>query len=317
MVSPNTHPQGASRASTARSQRAARPSGRQARASALAMGAREGTWRSADRLGASSGSGAHEPALRRRQRGPRRWAGGVRRRRVRLGDLLGSNASSAGTRTATVTRSTLTASVTATGNAQPATDASLAFTSSGRVTAVNVAVGDHVTEGQVLARIDAETAQAAVASAKAQLPSAESNLDQTTAGQTADAAQKDALAVRQAQLALDRAKTDLSQAKAQQSLDAVQQAQNVAAAKKSAATGTSLQVSTSALVARAGAAGSAGLGFGGARVRRAPARVGPARTAPVRAAPVGGIPAALKLLAGRGPAAAARRAAALQRTSTR
>src|SRR5690349_111389 len=56
--------------------------------------------------------------------------------------------------TAPVTRGTITASVNATGNVAATQISRLTFRADGTVTQVNVAVGDSVKAGQILARLD-------------------------------------------------------------------------------------------------------------------------------------------------------------------
>jgi HlyD family secretion protein len=76
----------------------------------------------------------------------------------------------------TVGRRTVTASVTGTGNLVPITQSNVSFRVSGILTEVDVRVGDHVTAGQVLARIDPTAQQQALAAAQANLQVAQANL---------------------------------------------------------------------------------------------------------------------------------------------
>jgi HlyD family secretion protein len=76
----------------------------------------------------------------------------------------------------TVARRTVTASVTGTGSLVPMAQRNLGFRESGTLTEIDVHVGDHVTAGQVLARIDPTTEQQALAAAQANLQIAEANL---------------------------------------------------------------------------------------------------------------------------------------------
>ena len=76
----------------------------------------------------------------------------------------------------TVGRRTVTASVTGTGNLVPMQQANVSFKVSGTLTEIDVKVGDHVTAGQVLARIDPTQEQNALASAQANLAIAQANL---------------------------------------------------------------------------------------------------------------------------------------------
>jgi HlyD family secretion protein len=76
----------------------------------------------------------------------------------------------------TVGRRTVTASVTGTGNLVPMTQSNVNFRVSGILTEVDVKVGDQVTAGQVLAKIDSTTEQQALAAAQANVQVAQANL---------------------------------------------------------------------------------------------------------------------------------------------
>lgn len=76
----------------------------------------------------------------------------------------------------TVARRTVTSSVTGTGSLVPMQQANVSFKVAGTLTEVDVTVGDHVTAGQVLARIDPTQEQNALASAQANLAIAQANL---------------------------------------------------------------------------------------------------------------------------------------------
>ena len=82
-------------------------------------------------------------------------------------------------RTATAERGTVTSVVSGTGSLLPAGRMSVSFKQTGVLTEVDVKVGDKVTTGQVLARIDSTTQQAALAQAQASLASAQANLQTT------------------------------------------------------------------------------------------------------------------------------------------
>ena len=95
----------------------------------------------------------------------------------------------------TVTRGPLISTISADGTTEFAQTDELSFTSSGTVTAVNVAAGDKVTAGQVLATMDSASLEAAVSSAESDLASAEATLsDAQSSG--ASSAQIDADASR-------------------------------------------------------------------------------------------------------------------------
>src|ERR1700737_4017503 len=74
-------------------------------------------------------------------------------------------------RTATADRGTVTNVVSGTGSLLPAGRMNVSFKQTGVLTEVDVKVGDKVTTGQVLARIDSTTQQGALAQAQAPLPS--------------------------------------------------------------------------------------------------------------------------------------------------
>ena len=82
-------------------------------------------------------------------------------------------------RTATADRGTVTNVVSGTGSLLPAGRMTVSFKQTGILTEVDVKVGDKVTTGQVLARIDSTTQQATLASAQASLASAQANLQTT------------------------------------------------------------------------------------------------------------------------------------------
>jgi multidrug efflux pump subunit AcrA (membrane-fusion protein) len=72
-----------------------------------------------------------------------------------------------------VQRGTVTTTVSAAGTAQPLQSRGLNFSMSGTITELDVKPGDTVTVGQVLARIDATTAQSAVDAAQTQVTNAQ------------------------------------------------------------------------------------------------------------------------------------------------
>src|ERR1700694_4086279 len=88
-------------------------------------------------------------------------------------------------RTATADRGTVTSVVSGTGSLLPVGRMNVSFKQTGIMTEVDVKVGDKVTTGQVLARIDSSTQQAALASAQASLASAQANLQSTQSPLTA------------------------------------------------------------------------------------------------------------------------------------
>jgi macrolide-specific efflux system membrane fusion protein len=112
-------------------------------------------------------------------------------------------ASSSAVRTVTVAQGTVTATVTADGSLESASSASAAFATAGTVTAVSVKVGQKVTAGQLLARVDDAAAKRALALARANLEAADEALDRAAEAGTDTGAATTAVA--SAQLAVDDA----------------------------------------------------------------------------------------------------------------
>jgi len=79
-------------------------------------------------------------------------------------------------RTAEATRASLAQTVAISGSVNPSGQARLNFRSSGRISAILVVVGQQVTAGQELARIEATDLENSLANAKASLANAESSL---------------------------------------------------------------------------------------------------------------------------------------------
>lgn len=125
--------------------------------------------------------------------------------------------------TATVQRGVVTASVSGTGNVIPGTDLALNFQSTGKVTEIDVSPGQHVTAGQVLARIDSTNAQSSLQSAQSALTVAQDKLQQLINVVTPAQKSQDQLSLVQAQNAVNQAQQSLAATQAQISLDAVLQ----------------------------------------------------------------------------------------------
>lgn len=89
---------------------------------------------------------------------------------------------STGGRTVPVTQGEVTATVSATGSVQSANTAAADFATGGTVTSIAVHVGDAVTQGQELARIDPAPAQATVDTARANLTAARASLTRAQTG---------------------------------------------------------------------------------------------------------------------------------------
>jgi multidrug efflux pump subunit AcrA (membrane-fusion protein) len=119
-----------------------------------------------------------------------------------------STASTSGQRTVAVSSGTVVATVSATGSVQSANTANADFTTAGTVTEVDVKVGDTVSKGQVLAKVDPTAAQDSLNTARANLNSAQQALSRAQAATPADAA---TIAQAQAQVAADQSTVDSAQ----------------------------------------------------------------------------------------------------------
>jgi multidrug efflux pump subunit AcrA (membrane-fusion protein) len=80
------------------------------------------------------------------------------------------------TRTATVARGIVQSTVSGSGNLQASSQLNLGFKTSGTVTHIYVTQGQQVTQGQLLASLDPQTAEVTLEQAKANLQSAQANL---------------------------------------------------------------------------------------------------------------------------------------------
>jgi multidrug efflux pump subunit AcrA (membrane-fusion protein) len=110
-------------------------------------------------------------------------------------------------RTVAVARGVIQSTVSGSGNLAPANQLELNFGTSGDVTKISVEEGEHVSKGQLLARIDDSSAKVAVAQAKADLASAD---DQQASATTTTASASAAAAVDSAELALKSAEQALA-----------------------------------------------------------------------------------------------------------
>src|SRR5438132_2353576 len=88
-------------------------------------------------------------------------------------------------RTATADRGTVASVVSGTGSLLPVGRMTVNFKAAGILTEVDVRVGDKVTTGQVVARIESSTQQAALAQAQASLAAAQANVQSTQSPLTA------------------------------------------------------------------------------------------------------------------------------------
>lgn len=109
-----------------------------------------------------------------------------------------TSAGAATTRTSAVQRGTVIASVSASGNLALAATSSLAFGASGKVSEIDVKVGQTVTSGQVLAKIDPTQANLQLTEAQQQLTVAQDNLAKAQNGPSSTQ-----VALNNAQLAQD------------------------------------------------------------------------------------------------------------------
>jgi HlyD family secretion protein len=117
----------------------------------------------------------------------------------------GGSAATAQAQTATVTRGNVTKSVSTSGTVAAEQTSNLNFSTSGRVTKVDVTLGQAVKQGDVLAEIDPADAQSALQSAQLSLASAQSKLDQLLQGSTASELASADQSVTQAQANYDKA----------------------------------------------------------------------------------------------------------------
>lgn len=122
-----------------------------------------------------------------------------------------SDSASATTTTSTVSAGTFQQTVTASGTIDPATEADLDFGVSGRVTSVEVKAGDTVKKGDVLAKLDTVSLDAALASAKAQLEAAQTTAADDGSSSSTQQASNNA-AVASAAADVDTAKDNLASA---------------------------------------------------------------------------------------------------------
>jgi len=152
------------------------------------------------------------------------------------GSVLAVNASPTTTTaspTATVTPGTVTKTVSASGNLSAKTTIGVDFSGSGgTVTEIDVKVGDTVTAGQVLAKVDDTSARLSLASAKASLLAAKAQKSTTTQGLTSQEKARSQAQVRSAQVSVDNASTSVRQAQATYRQDEANQDAFVSAAQR-------------------------------------------------------------------------------------
>ncbi len=133
--------------------------------------------------------------------------------------------------TAKSTTGTVVSSVSISGSVASSAVDELTFGTSGTVTAVNVAPGDKVTAGQVLATIDDSALQVQLTTAQANLAAAQARLALDRAGPTSATIASARDSVNQASLQLSTARQSLSDTKAQNAQSIAQAKAAVSAAK--------------------------------------------------------------------------------------
>ena len=109
--------------------------------------------------------------------------------------------------TTAAAKTTLTVSVTGTGQVSDKNSVDIKPTTSGTITQLNVVAGQSVAEGQTIAVIDESSNTQALNAAKASLASAQANYENVLAGTTSTDIQTAQLSVQSAQLSLDNANT--------------------------------------------------------------------------------------------------------------
>jgi HlyD family secretion protein/macrolide-specific efflux system membrane fusion protein len=144
-----------------------------------------------------------------------------------------SAAATTTTPTVKVSRGQLTATVSASGNLSARTSIGANFTGSGgTVTGILVKVGDVVTAGQELAKVDDTSAKLSLTSANASLEQAQAGLSTTTQKQTSQQKSLSASQIKQAQISLQNAELSVTQARATYARDEATQDQLVKQAQQ-------------------------------------------------------------------------------------
>ncbi|MCU1355288.1 MAG: secretion protein HlyD [Acidimicrobiales bacterium] len=158
---------------------------------------------------------------------------------VRPADSTPSTTAGANQRTVVATKGPLAKTVTADGTVAAAETDDLNFTSAGTVTAVDVAAGQTVKKGQVLATLDSAALQAAVTNAESTVADAEATLSDDTAAAASDTQlQADQSAINSANDALDTAKQALDGAQLVATFDGTVAAVNIATGDELSSSGT-------------------------------------------------------------------------------
>ncbi len=116
--------------------------------------------------------------------------------------------------TATVTTGDVAEKASASGSVLSPAVASLNFGSSGIITALNIAKGDSVKTGDVLATIDSATAKSSLEQAESGLKTAQARLDQTVAGLSAAERKQLTVQLKQNDVQIETARRNLADAQA-------------------------------------------------------------------------------------------------------
>jgi multidrug resistance efflux pump len=141
--------------------------------------------------------------------------------------LRGGGSAANETQTATVQRGSIMKTVSTSATTLAQSTANLSFSQSGKVTAVNVKLGQQVKQGDVLAQIDSDSLQNAVTTSQVNLSNAQAKLNQLLQGSTASELASADQSVVQAQTNYDQAVQafqDLSNPPTASALSAAQQA---------------------------------------------------------------------------------------------
>ena len=160
------------------------------------------------------------------------------------------------------TTETVKETVSATGTIQPANQANLTFAQSGKVTAVDVKVGDPVAVGQTLATIDPTSLQSALTLAQQQLTAAQAQLTAATAAANSGQIASANAQVTSAQSKVTAAQEALGQASLTSSIAGTVAAVNVAVGDQVAGGSSSAGTTSGSNGSGSGAGGGSG-GSGG------------------------------------------------------
>lgn len=168
------------------------------------------------------------------------------------------------TQVVTATTGTMKQTVSASGTIEPASEADLSFAVSGKVTAVDVSVGQAVTAGQVLATVDSSALQASADSAQASLTSAEAKLSSDeSSGASTSQILSDKASVTSAQSQLTSAKTNLADASLTSTIAGTVASVNLSDGQQVTGSGSATSSSASASTTGTPTLASSSSGIGG------------------------------------------------------